>query len=366
VDHDQPGFPDELVSLRPFGDLTVQAALDPEMASVSTIEGSMHDLADTAQWAEASVAVVTEFYGAENYGHRIGDGAISLFLIQEMFGLLSRDTQFIGYRSCLNNCLSNRFCASVAHERRWEWCENDLPILLASLSHRPVQFLESTLPLSSERGSGPLCFQNLLMGMGQFTFRRMNIGMGPVWRAFRDFVIAGVPTARSDQERASDSGARRAMVILDRTGLSRHNWLNAQACAAKLREEFTTWEVCVMDLRQRSSLEYMHTIHLAHVMVTPGGGFAFASIFLPNSACAVYIDTWRDQEQPPRSTRHHRESTLWDSLGYFRATYYRRLATEPGEVLSRKANFTVNPQRLASHVAVCTTHVLSMRRIMHP
>ena len=75
-------------------------------------------------------------------------------------------------------------------------------------------------------------------------------------------------------------------------------------------------------------------IHGAHVLVTPGGGFAFASVFLPNSACAVYIDTWRDQETPPRSTRHHSESTLWDSLGYIRATYYRRFA-QPGEALLR-------------------------------
>ena len=96
------------------------------------------------------------------------------------------------------------------------------------------------------------------------------------------------------------------------------------------------------------------------MLVTPGGGFAFASVFLPNSACAVYIDTWRDQETPPRSTRHHSESTLWDSLGYIRATYYRRFAHEPGEVLSRKANFTVDPQRLLTHVAVCIRHVLPM------
>jgi hypothetical protein len=360
VDHDQPGFPAQLLTLRPYGDPAIQAALDPELASVSTIEASLYDLPDTAKWADARVAVLTEFYGAENYGHRIGDAAFSVFLIQETFGLLSRDTQFIAYRSCLQNCLSNRFCASVAHERRWEWCENDLPDIMAGLSHRPLQFLESTLPLNSLE-SEPLCFENLLLGMGQFTFRRMNIGMSSVWRAFRDFFIAGIPATRThDQDTRDAPPDRRSMVVLDRTGLGRHNWLNAQACAARLREEFETWDVHVLDLRQRPSLAYMHIIHGAHVLVTPGGGFAFASVFLPNSACAVYIDTWRDQETPPRSTRHHNESTLWDSLGYIRATYYRRFAHEPGEVLSRKANFTVDPQRLLTHVAVCIRHVLPM------
>ena len=347
------------MSLRPHGEPTAKVALDPELISVHTIEGSMHDLADMAELADARVSILIEFYGAENYGHRIGDGAFSLFLIQELFGFISRDTQFIAYRSCLNNCLANRFCAGVLHERRWEWCENDLPILLASMSDRPLQFLESKLPLSFPQ-SAPLCFENLLMGVGQFTQRRLPAyGTHLAWRAFRDFVIAGLSrTLEFDRDKPVATPARRSMVLLDRTGLSRFNWLNAEVCAATLREEFGSWDIHVMDLRQRSSLAYMLIIHRSHVLVTPGGGFSFASVFLPDSACAIYIDSWHDQQKPPKSTRHHKVE-FFDALGYFRATFYRRFAHEPGEVQSRKANFTVNSKRLLAHVDVCVTHVLS-------
>ena len=138
------------MSLGPHGDPTAKVALDPELISVRTVDGSMYDLPDTAESADARVAVLMEFYGAEEYGHRLGDGA-SLFLMHELFGLVSQDTQFIGYRLCLNNCLPNRFCSGVlhgSHERRWEWCENDLQILLASHERpsalSPLQFLEST------------------------------------------------------------------------------------------------------------------------------------------------------------------------------------------------------------------------------
>jgi hypothetical protein len=363
TDHDHPGFPEPFLTLRPFGDSNHQiAALDPEFASVATVESSLFDLEEMypVRWAHAKVAVLTEFYGSENYGHQIADAAFSLFLIQEMFGLVSRDTEFIAYRSCKSNCFSNRFCAGVAHEHRWEWCEHQLPMILASLSRLPLQFLDGTVPpdqsvYRAALGSGPLCFENLLMGMGQLTFRRSNIGMGSIWRAFRDFFIAGIP----GPDKPATPRVPFSLVILDRVGLSRRNWINAQTCAARLREELGSWDIQLMDLRRQPSLAYLHIIHRAQVLVTPGGGFAFASIFLPNSACAVYIDSWRDQEVPPRSVRHVNEGALWDNLGYIRATYYRRFAHEPGEVQSRKANFTVDPQRLLSHVAVCIRHTLS-------
>ena len=107
-------------------------------------------------------------------------------------------------------------------------------------------------------------------------------------------------------------------------------------------------------------LTYLHIIHRARVLVTAGGRFAFASIFLPNKACAVYIDNWRDQTQPAMSVRHVNEGRLWDNLGYVRATYYRRFH-EPEETISRKLDFSISPSRLLEHVQRCANWTVAYR-----
>ena len=358
VDHDQPGFPAHshlpgFLTLNPVLDPAVSpGGLGPVWVNIRTVAG---EVPKAHRWAEAETTVLTEFYGSENYGHQIADIAFSLFSIQDMFEMRSRETQFFAFRSCKWNCYMNPYCSRAVHrgEERWEWCAHDLPVLLRALSKRPLHLVSDVVSTDDS----PLCFQNLLVGMGGLTFRSDNRHRGAAWQRFRDFFLAGVPVG-SVKESATH---RPLIVVLARTGLPRRNWANQGSCAEALAGAFPEWEVQILDLRRRAHLTYVHTIHRARVLVTAGGGFAFASVFLPNKACAIYIDSWYDQVQPAVSYRHMNEGRLWDNLGYVRAIYYRRFHDEPGEVISRKSDFNISSSHLVEHAQRCARWVANFK-----
>ena len=192
-------------------------------------------------------------------------------------------------------------------------CEQNMPQIIAALSDHPVHVLRD---LPSE-----LCFSNLLVGVGQMSFRRIQENMGPTWRQYREYTLRGLGVA------AGAALTEHCVTLLSRPAgqLGKRTTGNFEEIATMATEVFGVRAVMLNPVGQ--SMQQLATaMTQTTVLIAPGGGYTCINLWLPPGSAMILIDGWLNKQANPISPRTERMAEPWWSRfilpdGKFNMTY---------------------------------------------
>jgi hypothetical protein len=240
----------------------------------------------TARYLNVSLALMFTPLNMRNLGHALAENIQPLHLLKELFDLQQEmDTVVLSTQNC---------------EDMYQSADNDTEHsqhLCRKFQHRFYPFVgrfKRHVRIPSDFGSdGLVCLKAVAMGIGRLTWNTMG------WYSFRR---SGLRRHGYDPDRQPTT---QRIVILNKTGYRRIH--NPEELATYLREEFghSRWGgprglvVEVVDPLQMSFREEIETLMNTTVLITPVGGMSYASMFLPRSASAIYLDSYNTQTKTP-------------------------------------------------------------------
>ena len=120
----------------------------------------------TAVWNPVPWNVFSRFWTWKNIGHVLGDGILSIFWLQSVFGQYDRGNQVLMDLSDASKRRTNK--------KHWSWNPKIVPLVSPGLSDMLLADVNaaSHLPGFVDGATEMVCFQNLLIGAGELQFAR--------------------------------------------------------------------------------------------------------------------------------------------------------------------------------------------------
>lgn len=262
------------------------------------------------QNSSSGLSVLYKPFWPENFGHFIADDLFALFSGMCMFGELSDDVHvlFIG-----------QGCAEVHQQGSSEAkrCEKFFSSLwMRGISKHPVRNLADNVVFPQP----VVCFQKLLVGIGNLAFHAGTHGRGPDLWLFRNWMLLNMGFPISPATAPTDRKTP-ILTVIHKPVSSNHPRviLNFAQLIEHLNQSLRTEaQVKVLSIEHASAEQQVLSALETQVAITPEGGVSFWALFLPFGSACIFIDHFN----PQTNFSEHMEGFFWKDVPWIRDLYY--------------------------------------------
>jgi len=240
------------------------------------------------------VAVLSQPFGSENFGHTLADSMYGVYFMQWLFRIADPlHSQLLTLSSC-DSFSDDGMDRSV--------CKKMMPKMYAAISRLPVLQLDllqthDDLIDAPLNGSHLLCFRTLLVSPGANSFRAWGMGWALgrphlYWDFRRQMVQNMLGPHCPDVACGSVAPAMSRIIVLVKTGVNRADSpyttgpgiQNSTGIQEHLASRFPKYIVECVDAARFSMKDQISMMTQTAVLFSHAGGGGFVSLFLPHGA----------------------------------------------------------------------------------